>query len=120
MNGAIAGAVAGITFLLLVVFGWRTMQRSNREKAAVLSSLLGSEVVLNLHAGSGSPLVLHRCLLVRLDRNGIVVREPDAGHFAIGGGVTIPGDPAALEEDHVFPLAAIRQVWVGDQTWGPW
>ena len=106
--------------MLLALYGWRMMRRSNREKAAVLSHLVGQEVVLNLHEGSLSPLILHRCFLVRLDGEGIVVREPDAGQLAIGRGITIPGHRASQGEDHVFPLAAVRQVWFGDQTWGPW
>lgn len=120
MTEVITGAVAVVAVVLLVVYGWRMMIRSNREKAAVLSRLMGKDVVLNLNRGSASPLILHRCLLIRLDRDGIVVREPDAGFVAIGRGITIHGDPAWLAEEHIFPLAAIRQIWFGQETWGPW
>jgi hypothetical protein len=94
---------------LLAVYGWHSMRRSTREKAAVLAQLAGQYEV-TLHVQGYSRVVPHTGVVLRMEHGMVVVSERYDPR----------GDPATSFVERSFPLAAIREIQQVDSRWGPW
>jgi uncharacterized SAM-binding protein YcdF (DUF218 family) len=94
---------------VVLVYGWHRMQRSNREKAALLTQLAGQYEV-TLHVGGYGRVVPHTGMVVRVEHGLVVVRER----------YDFQRNPAIGVAERSFPLAAVREIQQGDSRWGPW
>jgi hypothetical protein len=114
MTGAIAIVALALVLGIVASYGWRLMRRTNREKAALLSTLVGCQVTLLVQSGYGR-VFPRPCVVLRMEHNAVVVRD-----------VTTPGvsvllvPPASHLDERVLALAGIREVRQGDHSLGHW
>ena len=90
--------------VLLALYGWRMMRRSDLEKATVLQGLVGQRVDLRWASSANASLVAcqwMRVVFLRLQEGNLVVRDRD-------------------NEERVYPIESIVEIRQGDRHWGPW
>ena len=85
-------------FILLGLYGWRMMRRSNVEKAVVLQGLAGQRLDLDIHWKVIQWVPVD---FIRLQGGNLVIRDRD-------------------NEETIIPIEKVRAIRQGDRRWGPW
>jgi|GraSoiStandDraft_5_1057265.scaffolds.fasta_scaffold1147945_1 hypothetical protein len=116
MTSALAIALVVVGLGVVASYGWHLMTRANRDKAALLTTLVGHEATLLIQ---GEAVVLpHRCLVLRVEDGLVVVRELPPLLTPEPQGALVPR-PSRLDE-RVFALGAIREVRQDFRSLGHW
>src|SRR5437764_9879495 len=116
MTGALAIAFVAVALGVVTRYGWHLAKRANRDKAALLATLVGHEATLLIQ---GEAVVLpHRCVVLRVERGLVVVRELPPLLTPEPQGALVPR-PSRLDE-RVFALGAIREIRQDFRSLGRW
>lgn len=114
MTGAVAFVAVALVVGIVASYGSRLLRRANRDKAALLSTLVGCEVTLFVSGGYTRVFPRH-CVVLRVEHDAVVVRD-----VATPGASGLLVSPASNLDERVFALAGIREIRQGDQSLGHW
>ena len=113
MTGALATVALVLVLGIVASYGWRLMRRTNRDKAALLSTLVGCDVTLLVR--TGYHVFPRPCVVLRVEHDTVVVRD-----LATPGVSVLLVPPASHLDERVFALAGIREVRQADHSLGRW